>query len=90
MAYVRLGGVVPVVVVISAATLAVSQLVLARTLYGRQLYAIGRTYISMAVGWAHPTYLGVSMADAVALTSGTLHTSRIGADVFTFKIGVGF
>jgi hypothetical protein len=58
---------------------------------GIELYAIGRTYLSMAVGWARPTYLGVSLADVVAIAGGATPKSRFLAnDTFTFKIGLGF
>jgi hypothetical protein len=55
---------------------------------GIEVYAVGRIYLTVALGWAHPVYYGLS-AVAVQAT-GSTRTTRIAADVFTFKIGAGF
>jgi hypothetical protein len=55
---------------------------------GVELYAVGRAYVTVAVGWVHPVYYGLS---TVALqATGSTRTTKVAADVFTFKIGVGF
>ena len=55
---------------------------------GVEVYTIGRAYLTVAVGWAHPVYYGLS---AIALqTTGATRTTKVAADVFTFKLGVGF
>lgn len=58
---------------------------------GIELYAIGRTYVSIALGWAHPAWLGDTVVDvATTIADGTASTRLVGADVFTFKVGLGF
>ena len=55
---------------------------------GVEVYAAGRTYLTVALGWVHPVYYGLS---TVAVQStGSTQTTRIAADAFTFKIGAGF
>ena len=55
---------------------------------GVEVYAVGRAYVTVALGWVHPVYYGLSAV--VLQTTGSARTTRVGADVFTFKIGVGF
>ncbi|HEY3358136.1 MAG TPA: hypothetical protein VGQ83_33120 [Polyangia bacterium] len=60
---------------------------------GVAVYAVGRTYVSVALGWAHPVFFGPNAAGlqgAAGLPSaGTSPVSQVAADVFTFKVGVG-
>jgi hypothetical protein len=55
---------------------------------GIELYAVGRTYLTVALGWVHPVYYGIS--PIVLQSTGSVRTTKVAADVFTFKIGVGF
>jgi hypothetical protein len=54
---------------------------------GVELYVVRRLYLSLAVGWAHPTYRGADYA--TLLKSGSLVQKSISADTFTFKVGFG-
>jgi hypothetical protein len=55
---------------------------------GVEVYAVGRAYVTVALGWVRPVYYGIS---AVALqATGATKTTKVAADVFTFKLGVGF
>jgi len=93
VAYVRLGGVVPVVVVISAATLVLSQLVLSRTLYGRQLYAIGNNASGarvMGVAVRRNVFLSYVICGALAGLAGMVSGAQVGSITPSFSEGQEF
>jgi hypothetical protein len=74
--------------VTAASVNAVTLLYLGGIDVGAEVYAVGRAYVTVALGWVHPVYYGLS---AVALQEiGATRTTKVAADVFTFKIGVGF
>ncbi len=93
VAYARLGGVVPVVVVILAITLIVVQVALSRTLFGRQLYAIGNNAIGarimgIRVKWiTFSTYL---ISGGLAGLAGLVSGAQVGAITPTFAEGQEF
>jgi ribose/xylose/arabinose/galactoside ABC-type transport system permease subunit len=93
VAYVRLGGLVPVVVLISAATLGASQLVLARTLYGRQLYAIGGNAIGarvIGISVRRNVFLSYVICGALAGLAGMVSGAQVGSITPTFAEGQEF
>jgi hypothetical protein len=55
---------------------------------GVEVYTVGRAYVTVALGWVHPVYYGLSAITLQA--TGSTQTTRVAADVFTFKIGIGF
>jgi hypothetical protein len=55
---------------------------------GVELYALGRTYLTVALGWVHPVYLGLS--PLVIQATGAVRTTKVATDTFTFKVGLGF
>jgi hypothetical protein len=57
--------------------------------FGFELYLVGRLYLSVAIGWAHPVYRGI---DATYQRTHPLADPRwkdIESDTFTFKVGLG-
>lgn len=93
VAYARLGGVVPVVVLILAATLVIVQVVLSRTLFGRQLFAIGNNangarVMGIRVKWN--TFLTYVISGALAGLAGLVSGAQVGAITPTFAEGQEF
>ncbi len=59
---------------------------------GIELYAVGRTFVSVSVGWAHPVYFAPNQPSVQAPMSAAaamLLMAPHAADTFTFKVGVG-
>ena len=54
---------------------------------GIGVYTLGRAFVSISLGWAHPVYLGVDPVDLAS--NSTLRPVLRGADTFTFKVGLG-
>ncbi len=93
VAYFRFGGVIPVVVVISAATLALSQLVLGRTLFGRQLYAIGNNATGarvMGLAVRRNVFLTYVISGALAGLAGMVSGAQVGSITPAFSEGQEF
>jgi ribose transport system permease protein len=93
VAYNRLGGVMPVVVLILAATLIVVQVVLSRTLFGRQLFAIGNNangarVMGIRVRWN--IFLTYVISGALAGLAGLVSGAQVGAITPTFAEGQEF
>ncbi len=93
VAYARLGGRIPVVVLILAATLAVAQLVLSRTLFGRQLYAIGNNAMGarvMGIRVKWNVFLTYVISGGLAGLAGLVSGAQVGAITPTFAEGQEF
>jgi ribose/xylose/arabinose/galactoside ABC-type transport system permease subunit len=93
VAYARLGGVLPVVILILAATLIVVQLVLSRTLFGRQLYAIGNNAAGarvMGIRVKSLTFLTYVISGGLAGLAGLVSGAQVGAITPTFAEGQEF
>jgi len=93
VAYARIGGVVPVVVVILAVTLLMAQVVLSRTLFGRQLFAIGNNangarVMGIRVKWN--TFLTYVISGGLAGLAGLVSGAQVGAITPTFAEGQEF
>jgi hypothetical protein len=54
---------------------------------GIELYAVGRAYLSLALGWVHTRYRGV---DVTTLATRAPAYKDIPDDSLTFKLGLGF
>jgi len=93
VAYRRLGGVIPVVVIILVATLLVVQVVLSRTLFGRQLFAIGNNAAGaqvMGIRVRRNTFLTYVISGGLAGLAGLVSGAQVGAITPTFAEGQEF
>ncbi len=93
VAYTRIGGVVPVVVVILSVSLFVVQLVLSRTLFGRQIFAIGNNRVGariMGIKVKRNTFLTYVISGAMAGLAGLVSGAQVGAVTPTFAEGQEF
>lgn len=93
VAYARVGGLIPVVVIISAVTLAASQLVLSRTLFGRQLFAIGHNPAGArvtGVAVRRNVFLSYVICGALAGLAGMVSGAQVGSITPTFSEGQEF
>jgi len=93
VAYTRIGGVIPVVVLIMAITLALVQTVLSRTLFGRQLFAIGNNPNGARVTGIkvrRNIFLTYVICGAMAGLAGLVSGAQVGAITPTFAEGQEF
>jgi ribose transport system permease protein len=93
VAYFRIGGVVPFVVIILACTLFLAQLVLSRTLFGRQLFAIGnnaRGARITGIKVKRNVFLTYVISGALAGLAGLVSGAQVGAITPTFAEGQEF
>lgn len=93
VAYTRIGGVVPVVILILGITLIIVQVVLSRTLFGRQLYAIGNNRTGariMGIKVKRNTFLTYVISGGLAGLSGLVSGTQVGAITPTFAEGQEF
>jgi ribose transport system permease protein len=89
----RLFGVVPVVVIILAITLAITQFILSRTLFGRQLYAIGNNKLGaekLGIKVTRNVFISYVICGAMAGLSGLVSGAQVGGISPTFAIGQEF
>lgn len=89
----RLLGFVPVVVLILAITLAMTQFILSRTLYGRQLYAIGNNKQGaekIGIKVSRNVFLAYVICGALAGLSGLVSGAQVGGISPTFAQGQEF
>ena len=56
---------------------------------GAEIFAIGRAYVSLSIGWLHTTWHGIDYAAVVENPSAHLRAKDLSADSFTFKLGIG-
>jgi ribose transport system permease protein len=93
VAYTRIGGVVPVVVLVMAITLLLVQTVLSRTLFGRQLFAIGNNAHGarvMGIKVNRNIFLTYVISGAMAGLAGLVSGAQVGAITPTFAEGQEF
>ncbi|HVP17474.1 MAG TPA: ABC transporter permease [Spirochaetia bacterium] len=93
VAYTSLFGVVPVVVLIMAITLFLVQVVLSRTLFGRQLFAIGNNANGarvMGIKVRRNIFLTYVISGALAGLAGLVSGAQVGAITPTFAEGQEF
>ncbi len=93
VAYTRIGGVLPVVIVILVVTLCLVQLVLSRTLFGRQLFAMGNNLAGariMGIKVKRNTFLTYVISGALAGLAGLVSGAQVGAITPTFAEGQEF
>ena len=93
VAYARLGGVIPVVILILAITLLLVQTVLSRTLFGRQLFAIGHNRKSaeiMGLKVRRKIFLTYVISGACAGLAGLVSGAQVGAITPSFAEGQEF
>lgn len=89
----RLFGVIPVVVIILAITLLITQFVLSRTLYGRQLFAIGNNKLGaakMGIKVTRNVFISYVICGAMAGLSGLVSGAQVGGISPTFAQGQEF
>jgi ribose transport system permease protein len=89
----RLLGVIPVVVLILAITLIITQFVLSRTLYGRQLFAIGNNKLGaekMGIKVSRNVFISYVICGALAGLSGLVSGAQVGGISPTFASGQEF
>jgi hypothetical protein len=55
---------------------------------GAEVYVLGRSYLSLSLGWLRTTWRGAQ--DTSATASGDLALTDITHDAFLFKLGLGF
>jgi ribose/xylose/arabinose/galactoside ABC-type transport system permease subunit len=93
VAYTRLWGVIPVVILILALTLLVAQTVLSRTLFGRQLFAIGHNRKAariMGIKVKRKLFLTYVISGALAGLAGLISGAQVGAVTPSFAEGQEF
>jgi ribose/xylose/arabinose/galactoside ABC-type transport system permease subunit len=93
VAYARIGGVIPVVVLILAVTLFLVQVVMSRTLFGRQLFAIGhnrRGAQIMGIKVKGKIFLTYVISGALAGLAGLVSGAQVGAITPSFAEGQEF
>jgi ribose transport system permease protein len=93
VAYTRIGGVIPVVVLILGVTLFLVQAVLSRTLFGRQLFAIGNNSNGARVTGIkvkRNIFLTYVISGALAGLAGLVSGAQVGAITPTFAEGQEF
>jgi ribose transport system permease protein len=93
VAYTRIGGAIPVVVVILGGTLFLVQLVLSRTLFGRQLFAMGNNRTGariMGIKVRRNTFLTYVISGGLAGLAGMVSGAQVGAITPTFAEGQEF
>jgi ribose transport system permease protein len=93
VAYTRIGGAIPVVVVILVVTLFLVQVVLNRTLFGRQLFAMGNNRIGariMGIKVNRNTFLTYVISGALSGLAGMVSGAQVGAITPTFAEGQEF
>jgi len=93
VAYTRIGGILPIVVIILAVTLFFVQFILARTLFGRQLYAIGNNANGariMGIKVRRNTFLTYVISGGLAGLAGLVSGSQVGVITPTFAEGQEF
>jgi len=89
----RLFGYLPLVVIFMALTMLVCQLVFSKTLFGRQLYAIGNNRIGaekMGIKVSRNTWLAYIICGALAGLSGLVSGAQVGGITPTFTTGQEF
>lgn len=89
----RLFGYIPVVVIILAITLGLAQFVLTRTLFGRQLFAIGNNKPGaekMGIKVTKNVFISYVICGALAGLSGLVSGAQVGAITPNFAIGQEF
>ena len=93
VAYTRIGGVIPVVVIILVIALLAIQLILSRTLFGRQLFAMGhnrRAARVMGIKVTRNTFIAYVVAGGMAGLAGLVSGAQVGAITPTFAEGQEF
>ncbi len=93
VAYARLGGVIPVVVIILVITLFLVQVVLSRTLFGRQLFAIGHNRKGaeiMGIKVKGMIFLTYVISGGLAGLAGLVSGAQVGAITPSFAEGQEF
>jgi ribose transport system permease protein len=93
VAYTRLWGILPIVVLILAATLFFAQFALSRTLFGRQLFAIGNNANGariMGIKVRRNTFLTYVISGGLAGLAGLVSGSQVGVITPTFAEGQEF
>lgn len=93
VAYTRIGGIVPVVVIILFITLGLVQLVLSRTLFGRQLFAIGNNRTGariMGIKVKRNVFFTYVISGALSGLAGLVSGAQVGAITPTFAEGQEF
>jgi hypothetical protein len=56
---------------------------------GAELYVVGRSYLSLSLGWLHTTWRGATDAAAPGASTPDIALTDIAHDTFVFKAGVG-
>jgi hypothetical protein len=56
---------------------------------GANVFALGRSHVSLALGWVHTTWGGVDYVGALATPSIGVRFKDLTEDSFTLKIGIG-
>ena len=93
VAYTRLWDIIPVAILILALTLFVAQTVLSRTLFGRQLFAIGhnrRAAQIMGIKVKRKLFLTYVISGALAGLAGLISGAQVGAVTPSFAEGQEF
>jgi ribose/xylose/arabinose/galactoside ABC-type transport system permease subunit len=93
VAYTRIGGAIPIVVLILVLTLCIAQFVLSRTLFGRQLYAIGNNANGARITGIkvrRNTFLAYVISGGMAGLAGMVSGAQVGVITPTFADGQEF
>jgi len=93
VAYTQIGGILPVTVVILVLCLAIVQVMLSRTLFGRQLFAMGNNRIGanqMGIKVTRNTFFVYVIAGALAGLAGLTSAAQVGVITPTFAEGQEF
>ncbi len=56
---------------------------------GVEVYILGRSYLSAAVGWMRASWHGLDVAEMMANPQGGMAYKDLKSDCFTFKVGIG-
>jgi hypothetical protein len=57
---------------------------------GAEFYVLGRSYVSVAIGWLRTTWRGADYAAATGSAGATIKLADVTHDSFLLKLGVGF
>ncbi len=93
IAYTRLFGVFPVVILILIVTLVLVQITLSKTMFGRQLYAIGNNKIGalkIGIKVERNVFLAYVICGMMAGLSGLISGAQVGGITPTFAVGQEF